>query len=117
MKREICSCPVRAEAGYSNVAAEQVASILTCVVTASAALFSYHCAQGRLQAAAVHPPVMFFLLAVLLIVPIDAVYKVYADPPSLRESDRVVTRHLAMALVCIVWSIVWVATTSYHKGL
>lgn len=54
----------------------QVASILTCVVTASAAIFSYHCMLQRMEAAAVHPPLMFFLLAVLLLLPIDAVYKV-----------------------------------------
>ena len=54
----------------------QIASILTCIVATSAATFSYHCMRLQLEAAAIHPPIMFCLLIVLLILPIDAVYKV-----------------------------------------
>ena len=54
----------------------QIASILTCIVATSAATFSYHCMKFQLDAAAIHPPIMFCLLIVLLILPIDAVYKV-----------------------------------------
>ena len=53
----------------------QIASILTCIVATSAATFSYHCMKLQLDAAAIHPPIMFCLLIILLIVPIDAVYK------------------------------------------
>ena len=54
----------------------QTASILTCIVATSAALFSYHCMHGQLEAASVHPPIMFCLLIVLFVLPVDAVYKV-----------------------------------------
>lgn len=48
------------------------------MVLSSGALFAYHCAQGQLALAALHPVALYSALVLLLMLPIDFVFRVRA---------------------------------------
>ena len=56
----------------------QAAALLTGVVLSSGALFAYHCAQGHLALAALHPVALYSALVLLLLLPVDFVFRVRA---------------------------------------
>jgi hypothetical protein len=52
---------------------------LSGIVLGSAALFAYHCAQGQIWLAGLHPPLMYALLILLLLpVPLRFLFQVGA---------------------------------------
>ena len=55
----------------------QVAATLSSIVLGSGALFAYHCAQGQIWMAGLHPPLMYALLILLLLpVPLRFLFQV-----------------------------------------
>lgn len=54
----------------------QVTALGTVIVGTSATLFAWHEVKGQVAAAAMHPPVMYCLLAALLLLPANFAYKV-----------------------------------------
>lgn len=59
----------------------QVAATLSGIVLGSAALFAYHCAQGQIWLAGLHPPLMYALLILLLLpVPLRFLFQVGGLP-------------------------------------
>ena len=56
----------------------QAAALLTGVVLSSGALFAYHCAQGQLALAALHPVALYSALLLLLVLPVDFFFRVRA---------------------------------------
>ena len=62
----------------------QVAATLSSIVLGSAALFAYHCAQGQIWLAGLHPPLMYALLILLLLpVPLRFLFQVGSLPHTL----------------------------------
>ena len=55
------------------------------MVLSSGALFAYHCAQGQLALAALHPVALYSALLLLLLLPVDFVFRV-SDPLGLAHA-------------------------------
>ena len=60
----------------------QVAATLSSIVLGSGALFAYHCAQGQIWMAGLHPPLMYALL-ILIFLPLPSNFLFPVSKPDL----------------------------------
>ena len=75
----------------------QAAALLTGVVLSSGALFAYHCAQGQLALAALHPVALYSALLLLLVLPINVLFRVRARLWRARHPQAQALRRLQLS--------------------